>query len=107
MEIIDKAAWQIDGGVPKEVVVSHFNIVFSWLYNHDMLTEDGIEEYEGGIDDSASLNDELINEKGMSFLGKCYDKYLNTVAQKMYGKDIVGNILEKIYNEFENEIKSE
>lgn len=28
MIIIDKAAWQIDGGVPEELVVNHFKTVF-------------------------------------------------------------------------------
>jgi hypothetical protein len=32
-----------------------------------MLTDEGIEEYEDGIDDCASLIDELINEKRDKF----------------------------------------
>ncbi len=100
MKIIDKAAWQIDGGVPDDIVVSHFNIVFSWLLHHDMLTEDGIEEYEDGIDDCASLNDELVNETGIEFLEKCYDEYLKAVAKEFYGKDLGGEILNNIYAEY-------
>ena len=97
MKIIDKASWQIDGGVPADAVVSHFITVFTWLYNHDMLTEDGIEEFEDGIDDCASLNDELVNKKGMFFLESCYDEYLKSVAKEFYGKDINGKILDTIY----------
>ncbi len=100
MKIIDKATWQIDGGVPADAVVSHFITIFSWLYDHDMLTDDGIEEYEDGIDDCASLNDELVNEKGMLFLEKCYDEYLKAVAKEFYGKDDGGKIIEKIYDTY-------
>ena len=35
MIIIDKAVWQIDGGVPEELVVNHFKTVFLWLEKHD------------------------------------------------------------------------
>lgn len=100
MKIIDKASWQIDGGVVADAVVSHFITVFTWLYNHDMLTEDGIEEFEDGIDDCASLNDELVNKKGMLFLESCYDEYLKSVAKEFYGKDINGKILNKIYETY-------
>ena len=97
MKIIDKATWQIDGRVPEDVVVRHFNTVFTWLYKHDMLTEEGIEEFEDGIDDCASINDELVNEKGMVFLERCYDKYLEAIAEEYYGNDIDGKILEDFY----------
>ena len=59
MIIIDKAVWQIDGGVPEELVVNHFKTVFLWLEKHDMLSVEGKEELEDGIDDCASLNEEL------------------------------------------------
>ncbi len=97
MQIIDKASWQTDGGVPAELVVSHFRTIFAWLRDHDMLTDEGLEELEDGIDDCASLNDELINEKGMRFLESCYDEYLKAVAKELYGKDTGGETLEKIY----------
>ena len=100
MKIIDKAAWQIDGGVPVNLVVRHFITVFTWLYDHDMLTEEGIEEFEDGVDDCASLNDELVNTKGMLFLESCYDEYLKSVAKEFYGKDIGGKIIEKIYTAY-------
>ncbi|MBR3645290.1 MAG: hypothetical protein IKN54_02635 [Lachnospiraceae bacterium] len=29
MTIIDKAVWQVDGGVPEDLVVNHFNTVFA------------------------------------------------------------------------------
>ena len=41
MKIYDKAIWQIDGGIPSNLVVNHFKIVFTWLEKHDMLNEIG------------------------------------------------------------------
>ncbi len=100
MRIIDKAAWQIDGGVPEDLVVNHFNTVFLWLSQHDMLTEEGIEELEDGIDDCASINDELVNEDGMRFLETSYDDYLKAVEKEKYGEDVGGTILETVYSSY-------
>lgn len=99
MKIIDKAAWQIDGGVPADKVVSHFQNMFAWMGAHGMLTEDGEEELEDGIDDCASLNDELINERGMVFLESCYDDYLRAVKHR-YGEDENGGLLECIWRKY-------
>ena len=46
MVIIDKAVWQIDGGIPEDLVISHFNTVFTWLDDHKMLSVEGKEELE-------------------------------------------------------------
>ena len=49
MVIIDKAVWQIDGGIPEDLVISHFNTVFTWLDDHKMLSVEGKEELEKNI----------------------------------------------------------
>lgn len=100
MKIIDKAVWQIDGGVPADKVEAHFRTVFAWLGAHGMLTGDGEEELEDGIDDCASLNDELLNERGMDFLESCYDDYLKAVGS-CYGQDADGRLLGEIYARYE------
>lgn len=64
MIIIDKASWQIDGGIDESDLVNHFTAVFKWLSKHDMLTRDGEDELEDGIDDTALLNDERITANG-------------------------------------------
>lgn len=100
MIIIDKAAWQIEGGVPGELVVNHFKTVFLWLEKHDMLSDEGKEELEDGIDDCASLNEELITKDGIEFLESCYDDYLKVIAKDKYGTDYNGDELEKIYDQY-------
>ncbi len=100
MIIIDKAGWQIDGGIPSELVVEHFRIMFQWLKLHDMLTEEGLEELDDGIDEEASINDELVNSNGIKFLQECYDNFLNIIAKDLYGKKDSDKILEQIYEEY-------
>ena len=55
MLIFDKAAWQIDVGVPEELVVSHFRTVFLWLEKHDMLSAEGKEELEDVSVENAAI----------------------------------------------------
>lgn len=105
MIIIDKAAWQIDGGLPENLVISHFKTVFVWLNNHEMLTETGKEELEDGIDDCASLNESLVTTEGLAFLEKCYDEYLSVIAKDKYGIDYNGEELEKIYQKCKESFK--
>jgi hypothetical protein len=104
MIIIDKATWQIDAGIPANLVVNHFNTVFIWLNNHGMLTKAGIEEFEDGIDDSASLNERLVTVGGLTFLEKCYDEYLTVIAKDKYGVDYGGEELEKIYQKYKENL---
>lgn len=97
MIIIDKAAWQIDGGIPEELVVNHFKIVFAWLGKNGMLTSEGIEELADGIDNCASLNEELVTKNGIEFLENCYDDYLKIIAKDKYGLDYNGAELDKLF----------
>lgn len=100
MIIIDKAVWQIDGGIPENLVVKHFKTVFLWLEKHDMLSDEGKEELEDGIDNCSSLNEDLLTNDGIEFLESCYDDYLKVVANDKYGADYNGGELEKIYNRY-------
>lgn len=98
MKIIDKAAWQIDGGIPEEFVVKHFQFVFLWLYNHEMLSDEGVEEFEDGVDSCASLNEDLITLDALIFLDTCYDEYLKLIeANGIYGSELSVLELEKVY----------
>ena len=102
MTIIDKAAWQIDGGVPKEQVVKHFNAVFMWLDKHEMLTVDGKEELEIGIDEETSLNERHVTAEGFVFLEQCYDEYLAIIAKDGYGSERDAEELERTYQKYLN-----
>lgn len=97
MKIIDKAVWQIDGGVSEELVVKHFTAVFLWLDQHEMLSDEGKEELDDGIDSCASLNEDLVTLEALGFLEKCYDGYLKTLEGGKYGSDFSTTELEKIY----------
>ncbi|MCL2079326.1 MAG: hypothetical protein FWH17_05715 [Oscillospiraceae bacterium] len=84
LKIIDKAAWQIDGGIPEVFVVKHFKTLFEWLNQHDMLSEEGKEELFDGIDNCASLNENLVTPDALIFWEMCYDEYLKALEDGKY-----------------------
>ena len=98
MKIIDKASWQIDGGFPPYIVVTHFKRVFSWLEEKDLLTQEGKEILEFGIDDSVSLHERLITPEALAFLDAKYDDYLR---HNSYGEDEDSSALEAIFTDFQ------
>ncbi|MCL2399786.1 MAG: hypothetical protein FWC91_08610 [Defluviitaleaceae bacterium] len=99
MKIIDKASWQIDAGISKNIVLQHFKNIFSWLNSKNMLTQEGIEDLEFGIDESVSLNERNINFQALAFFESEYDEYLRFID---YGNDNNALELEKLYIEYES-----
>ena len=99
MKMIDKAIWQIDAGVSESAVLRHFETIFLWLDSKGMLTADGKEDLEFGIDDRISLNDRAIHTLAFDFLESNYDAYLSAVE---YGNDEGGKVLERMYVEYES-----
>lgn len=94
MKIFDKAQWHIDAGEDAEVVVGKFRSVYAFLEKNKLLSEDGKELLEFGIDSSISLNEQMVTEAGGVFLDKFYDEVIN------YGKDLIVDELEKRYAAF-------
>jgi hypothetical protein len=76
MKIYDKAAWHVDAGESEEEVLEKFNIVFHFLSTHDMLTLDGKEVCDMGVDSSVSLHEKLVTKRGNELLSKNYDTLL-------------------------------
>lgn len=80
MIIYDKASWQLDGGISPKNVVDHFTFVFLWLEKNHLLSADGEEIENMGIDISVSLTDNLVTNEGKQFLDRYYDEYLKTIT---------------------------
>jgi hypothetical protein len=102
LKTIDKAAWQIDAGVSPDVVVAHFNKIFKWLDAKGMLTDEGQELMELGIDQSVSLHERLVTENALGYLESRYDDY---ISQYPYGTDLDAVKFEELFVAFENNPK--
>jgi len=102
MKVIDKASWQIDGGIRHTDVVAHFRKIFTWLATKGLLTAEGKEIMEIGIDESVSLHERLVTSEALSFLEATYDDYVKSYP---YGTDEDSSALEKSYAAFQQPVK--
>lgn len=93
MEVYDKIAWQVDGGIDKKDAISHFEFIFDWLYKKEMLSATGKELYEAGVDGSFSLSDNDLTAEGRAFISKYYDEYISKVQ---YGIEENEELLNKM-----------
>lgn len=97
MKNYDKASWHIDGGENTSEVVFRFKEIFEFLKEKDLLTPDGEETYEFGMDSSVSLNSTMVNEEGQDFLDQYYDMIIDEDIQNMKEKLI------SMYQSFQKE----
>ncbi|MFI3254225.1 MAG: DUF1963 domain-containing protein [Eubacteriales bacterium] len=79
----DKAIWHIENGVSEEEIVAKFTVIFTFLKENKMLSEDGLELLEDGIDESISFHKNLVNEKGRVFLDKYYTELVDYPLKKL------------------------
>lgn len=77
MKSYDKASWHVDGGEKVSDVVARFKTIFDFLADKKMLTPEGVETLDFGMDSSVSLNSDMVNADGKAFLDRYYDVILN------------------------------
>lgn len=94
MKIFDKAKWHIDAGENEKVVINRIKTVFEFLDKNGLLTDEGKEMLEIGIDDSISLNEKMVTKKGYDFLEKHYDEIIGLLDDELVQK------LESLYSVF-------
>lgn len=83
MKIFDKANWHIDAGADSATVTKKFEKVFSFLSSHEMLSEEGREIYDFGIDSSIVLHELMVTDEGNRFLTECYDNVIGSKPEKI------------------------
>lgn len=91
LKIFDKASWHIDNGFAEDEVIEKFTVIFTFLKENDMLNEEGLEFFADGLDDSISLNENVVNENGFEFLEKYYDKVINCSSKDI--KQALENVI--------------
>lgn len=79
--VYDKAAWHIDAGEDKQVVLNHFSFFMTWCLDNNILSDEGIELAELGIDDSISLHSRMFTEKGNIFMQRHYDTFISATEK--------------------------
>lgn len=83
LKIYDKAQWHIDAGEAVSTCITRIKTVFEFLNKKDMLTEEGKEILETGIDSSISLNEKMVTESADCFLTEFYNDILQVSLEKI------------------------
>lgn len=91
IKVYDKAQWHIDAGENSESVVAKIKAVFEFLNSKELLSSEGKEILNLGLDSSISLNERMVTDVGKIFLDKYYDAVINNST------DNIINALEKEY----------
>jgi DNA-binding ferritin-like protein (Dps family) len=83
MKVFDKALWHIDAGESRADVLERFRAVMAFLDEKNLLSEDGQEILDIGVDDSIALTDSMMTDEGTAFLDKYYDEVINCAADEI------------------------
>ena len=86
IKIYDKASWHIDAGEGKDEVLTKLNIVFGFLNDNSLLSDEGEEIFDLGIDTSCSLNENMVTAEGKYFLDTKYDLIINCSSAEIADK---------------------
>lgn len=85
--VYDKASWHIDAGEPRNGVIEHFKFILSWCKKNNLLSTEGEEIFEFGVDDSISIHSRLLNERGNLFMAKFYDSFISARSEQGFEMD--------------------
>ncbi len=80
--VYDKASWHIDAGEPTSRVLAHFEFIMFWCNQNNLLSDEGEEILELGIDASISIHSRLLNERGNLFMTKYYDTFISAQSEQ-------------------------
>lgn len=78
----DKVSWHFPDGknCPNlEAAKVHFYVVMNWLESQRLLSVEGLEAMEIGIDSDFSLTSYMLTGKGNELLATCYADWVSTV----------------------------
>ena len=82
----DKVSWHFPEGqgCPSlEAAKVHFDVVMHWLESKNLLSAEGHEAMEIGIDSDFALTSYMLTDKGDQLLTTCYAEWARTVQYGM------------------------
>ena len=98
----DKVSWHFPDGknCPSlEAAKVHFDVVMRWLESRNLLSAEGREAMQIGIDSDFSLTSYMLTDKGNQLLTTCYTEWASTVR---YGTQPSVRLLEDCLRRIES-----
>ena len=82
LKIYDKVSWHFPEGknCPNiEAAKRHFKVVMEWLHRNNLLSDEGREIYNLGIDDDFSITSNMLTDMGSLLLNRHYSQWLSKI----------------------------
>jgi hypothetical protein len=70
----------------------HFDVVMKWLQDNRLLSAEGVEARESGIDADFALTGHMLTDRGNRVLGRSYKEWVRSVS---YGSKPSVTLLDK------------
>ena len=80
-KVYDKAEWHIDAGENSKVVISRFKLIMNFLKAKSMLSNEGEEIIDIGIDSSISIHERMLTNSGKEFIESYYDNIITKILK--------------------------
>lgn len=74
----------------------HFKVMMQWLKDKGLLTSEGLEAAEAGIDSDFALTAHMLTPRGNKVLSRCYAQWSRTIV---YGQKPSVSLLDKCLKE--------
>jgi hypothetical protein len=80
--IYDKFSWHYPEGknCSYSEAKEYFSALMKWLKTNNLLSDDGIEIFNIGIDEDFSVNSFMLTQKGNLFLEKYFENWLKSIS---------------------------
>jgi hypothetical protein len=78
----DKVAWHFPEGqgCPSlDAAKIHFEVIMRWLESNGLLSEEGREALEVGVDSDFALTSHMLSDTGTRVLARCYSEWVRSV----------------------------
>lgn len=83
LKVYDKAKWHIDAGEDSGAVIDKLKAVLEFLDKEGMLTSEGKEIMDLGVDSSVSIHERMLTDKGINFMDLNYDNIIHLSTEKI------------------------
>lgn len=77
--VYNKVAWHSELE-DEAIVIRHFCFIMKWLHDNQLLSEEGEELYELGVDEDSVLHKGMLRPLGNEFMSKYYEQFMNASA---------------------------
>ena len=74
--VYDKIQWHLNED--HDMAINRMKTLLSFLNEKGLLSEEGKEILEFGVDESTSVHERMLTDDGKDFMDACYDKALGS-----------------------------